>query len=715
MIGKNRIRRWLACVAMALALSVPAMAKVQVDLEDWGLGGAVKGGLWSYLYVVLTSTGEDFSGTLEVEANAGHSVVPLFVKPIQLVAEMPARHWVYFRAPASTYRNPMCRLSWVLRNAAGQAVMTSEWRRPVLLPAADTVVAVFRSGDIQNAALGGLLDTTSEVQTHALMISLPMAPDRALGYESADALVWLDPDPTRLATPAQADAIVNYIRQGGHLVLGAGSGWQALSESFLSKLLPATPVASFLSSDVSGLQAYRPPEKIDPFTLMRLTRVRGEVAAQQGGYPLIVHGRVGMGRVTLIAFDPTKAPFTDFQARERFWADVLQIEVAHHDAQTVGAISPASATMIQALNDFPGIKPVNFWFVGLFLAGYVILIGPVDYFVLKRLKKLHWTWATFPCVAVLFSVIAFTVMASGRVLSLAANSVSIVDAEQGNPEVSGTTFMTFLSPQQTQYRVTVASPAVGVVTPLEFDFGGMMRSGPSLSASNCAVVAPGERGQFIDGLLVRVWDAQTVQSAWRAPSGDLPEVKASLDSSGQYHVVADNKTSDALTDAALLVRGGILQLGTIPAKQSRDQGGMTPMPLPAYVQSLRSGSEDPNSGLGGTAYYNRVLPREQAGRQARWLSLFGAGAADSAQPVFTRWIQPNRPENTNTPQYNRFSSSAYDLPARLQLPPLAKDEAILLYSTTRAFAWIELTGRSPNNWNVTLVRLRVPVSIAPQP
>jgi hypothetical protein len=547
------------------------------------------------------------------------------------------------------------------------------------------------------------------------MISLPMAPDRALGYESADALVWLDPDPTRLATPAQAEAIVNYVRQGGHLVLAAGSEWQALSGSFLSRLLPAAPTASFLTSDVSGLQAFKPPEKIDPFPIMRMARVRGEVVAQQDGYPLIVRGTVGMGRVTLIAFDPTKSPFSEFQARERFWADVLQIEVAHRDPQAVGSLNPASATMIQALNDFPGIKPVNFRFVGLFLAFYVILIGPVDYFVLKRLKKLHWTWVTFPCVAVLFSVVAFAVMASGRVLMLAANSVCIVDAEQGGKEVSGTTFMTFLSPQQTHYRISVASPAVGVVTPLEFDFGGLMRGGgPSLSASNCSVIAPGERGQIIDGLLVRVWDAQTVQSFWRAPSGDLPEVKVSLDSSAQYHIVVDNKSSDALTDAVLVVRGGVLQLGTIAAKQTRDQGGMAPMPLPAYVHSLRSGAQAPNYGGGPYPYQNRVLSRERAGGQARWVSLFGAGADAPAQPVFTRWIQHNQPDNGNG-RFNQIDSSAYDLPARLQLPALGKDDAILLYNTPRAFAQIELEGHSPNSWNVTLVRLRVPVSAAPQP
>jgi hypothetical protein len=269
--------------------------------------------------------------------------------------------------------------------------------------------------------------------------------------------------------------------------------------------------------------------------------------------------------------------------------------------------------------------------------------------------------------------------------------------------------MTFLSPQQTRYRVAVAQPAVGVVTPLEFDFGGMMRGGgPSLSASNCDVIAPGERGQMIDGLLVRVWDAQTVQSVWRAPSGNLPEVKVSLDSSRKYHVAVDNQSPDDLSDAVLLVREGVLQLGTISAKRTRDQAGMTPTPLPAYVQSLGIGEEDPNYG-GGYYGRDRVLSREQAGRQARWVSLFGAGVVAPAPRVFTRWISHEKPPEPGN-NYRPFNSSAYDLPARLQLRGLGKDEAILLYNTPRIFASIELVSRSPNTWNATLVRLRVPVT-----
>ena len=45
-----------------------------------------------------------------------------------------------------------------------------------------------------------------------------------------------------------------------------------------------------------------------------------------------------------------------------------------------------------------GLRVVPFSLMGLILAGYVALIGPVDYFLLGWIKKRKWTWFTFPLV-----------------------------------------------------------------------------------------------------------------------------------------------------------------------------------------------------------------------------------------------------------------------------------------------------------------------------
>ena len=60
--------RTLKCVlcsaAVVLVACLPAAAEVEFEIgvEDWGLGGAVKAGMWSPLYVELTARNEDFDG-----------------------------------------------------------------------------------------------------------------------------------------------------------------------------------------------------------------------------------------------------------------------------------------------------------------------------------------------------------------------------------------------------------------------------------------------------------------------------------------------------------------------------------------------------------------------------------------------------------------------------------------------------------------------------
>jgi hypothetical protein len=63
----------------------------------------------------------------------------------------------------------------------------------------------------------------------------------------------------------------------------------------------------------------------------------------------------------------------------------------------------------------------------LFLSLYVLVIGPLDYFALKRLDRLEWTWLSFP-LAVAVAVGAATWWAvSAKGSKYLSNSVTVVD------------------------------------------------------------------------------------------------------------------------------------------------------------------------------------------------------------------------------------------------------------------------------------------------
>lgn len=683
------------CLGVLLLTCGVASAKIQVGVEDWGLGGAVKSGMWSPLYVELQSKGEDFEGLLEVEAESGQQVLPLFVKPILLVQDTPVRHWLYFRAPATTFRRSDCRLTWRVRDRRGRVVFRSRWERQNVLPSGDSVVAAVRVPDIAATGLGGLVDQESEIRTNVLLLSPTWLPDRTVGYAGADALVWVNPEPSKLVSVAQREAITEYVRQGGHLVLATGAGWQALTQSFLSALLPAQPVGSRVAAELPALTALGLPEGMrKSIVLLDLTEPHGEVLMRHGDWPIIVRGRAGAGRVTLIGFDPTKNPFAAMQGRKEFWADLLGIDTTRREQKEVGPMRNVSAPLMRALSDFPGFKPINFTAIGVFMLLYVIIIGPVDYFVLKRLKKLHWTWLTFPCVAVVASIVAFWAMSSGRVVGLHANSAALVDAASDGEEITGTTFMTMLSPRRAHYRVSLEGAASGAVLPREYEVLPGTR-GVGLTQSKCYVLGAGE---LIDKLLVRVWDAQTFEASWRAPSPLLPEATLSAEADRLRGSVT-NCTPDTLREVVVLFRGTAIPLGNLAPGQEVSLDRKTTHALATHAQSLIS-----KKMRHGVRSWGRLSTnRGETGNAARWISLFSYSGAASDKACIRRWIGTDE----------EHWSAVFDLPGRLQLTGLEPgDRAILLYNVDKSFVDIHLADERPKRWDLTVVRMRVPVQRA---
>jgi len=220
----RRLRRATLALGVLVLCCSAVQAKMVIGVEDWGLGGSVKTGLWAPLYVELRSTGEDFTGVLEVEVKADQRTRPLFTKPVSLTKDTPTQHWLYFRSPSSNHRTAGGReeLAWQVRDHKGHVVFRSRWERPVLLPARDTVIAMFRGVGVSGAGLGGLLDPGSGVRNNVLLLTPRTAPDSCVGYQASDVLVWLNPDPTQMPAVAQREALVEYVTRGGHLVLAEG-------------------------------------------------------------------------------------------------------------------------------------------------------------------------------------------------------------------------------------------------------------------------------------------------------------------------------------------------------------------------------------------------------------------------------------------------------------------------------------------------------------
>jgi hypothetical protein len=64
-------------------------------------------------------------------------------------------------------------------------------------------------------------------------------PQRWQGLDAVDAIVWDDADPSGLS-PQQMEALLEWVRNGGRLLISAGTNWQTLSNSAIGAELPVS-------------------------------------------------------------------------------------------------------------------------------------------------------------------------------------------------------------------------------------------------------------------------------------------------------------------------------------------------------------------------------------------------------------------------------------------------------------------------------------------
>ena len=76
------------------------------------------------------------------------------------------------------------------------------------------------------------------------------------------------------------------------------------------------------------------------------------------------------------------------------------------------------------------MRLVPFFVVALLVIVYILLIGPGDYFLLRRLGRgMQWTWVTFPAIVVLFAVGAYLAAYWLKGDQLRVNQVDLVDID----------------------------------------------------------------------------------------------------------------------------------------------------------------------------------------------------------------------------------------------------------------------------------------------
>ena len=353
-------------------------------------------------------------------------------------------------------------------------------------------------------------------------------------------------------------AVREWVRSGGHVVLAVGSRVPDYLGSSLANWISApgdnetpAPVPILGTSqlrDLNGLESLVPRTENSTSIVRRGSRVdaahigptEGEIFVRGLDGPLLVGVPFGFGKITFLGVDLDRAPLStwnqvsDLATRlvtgERAATSTTEESGRRQLAQT--GISDLSTQLYTSQQQFPSLKRYSRSSVMGMMVLYLILVGPIDYFIVHRLlKKPRLTWFTFPSMVIVAAVLACWTAAASNGSTLQLNQLDIVDIDVQSQSVRSNSWMTVYSPETRRYRMDVQSTDLGSphTTELtaepsedaslrlswsgipESSFGGMYRTGGfEIGRPPYAFSA---NGTAIENFPILIWSARTIASS----------------------------------------------------------------------------------------------------------------------------------------------------------------------------------------------------------
>ena len=120
--------------------------------------------------------------------------------------------------------------------------------------------------------------------------------------------------------------------------------------------------------------------------------------------------------------------------------------------------SPVAKAARQSLQQAAGIKVLNRMFVVWIVAGYVLVLVPVNWFVFRLLGRVEWAWAAAPLIAVICTIIVIHMAQLDIGFVRAENEIAVVELQHDYPRAHVTRYTALYTSLATGYRFSFDSP-----------------------------------------------------------------------------------------------------------------------------------------------------------------------------------------------------------------------------------------------------------------
>lgn len=616
-----------------------------------GFNSRFRDGNWAPIQVALSNDGPDFNGKVSVNSsslfsgpgNSGSTYTYQQAVSLPNGAQKQVTLYVPFTfgSPGTTQN-----ISVDLLDSNNQPVTTQSATLRTLGVSDIFVGFLFDQTPGQTPSLGTLTNVPLPTQGQGGSIQVePLntatMPKIAAALKNFDVII-IDNFTTSSLSQDQLAALQSWVQQGGKLIVAGGPEWHHTLDP-LTSLLPVTLTGTSTLPAGTHLFPLGGPTKSgpgqgnaadtvsSPITISTATvHPESTVVLSSGKTPLIVQAAQGQGQVSYLAFDPSLDPLASWSGTTTIWQGVLTRMLGNQLLYSNATINTVPGQFVQPFGGmemllqslFPSAIPST-WVILALLLGYVVILGPVRLFIVKRFKNRSWSWRIVLSTIVVFSLLSYGLALEQKGSSILSSSISVIQLSR--PGATGSlahtaTYVGVFVPNNGDFQVHI--PGNNLVQSTE------NQQSPGPQGAQRTTITSTQDGTDVDLQGVDIWTLRSVVSRHdHQVSGGIISHLAIQNNTLTGTVT--NTLSYGLSDVYLLTGNQFLSVGHLGAGETREVSltiannppatGTTPLSLADQIVGSR-GLPTP---YGPYSFYNNSSPSELQRRMAMLTTLGG--------------------------------------------------------------------------------------------
>ncbi|EFI70473.1 hypothetical protein BFZC1_00972 [Lysinibacillus fusiformis ZC1] len=518
------------------------------------------------LQVTVKNNGADFSGDMAINSSNSYEAASALVVPIDIAAGEEKTFTFYLDGLADYSYSDTDLFAFYEGNIEkGKKIAykgTKRLQSNFLDPSSTFIYTLTDKSDRLSALLRL---STFVAQSNVEVFNINQLKDYTLpedsqGLAMANVIV-VDEVAIADLTQKQQEALLKWVQDGGTLLLGAADQINATAGIFkeylpLSLSQEMTAISAEALTKLSGGGIFT-----QPISVYAATSSEGSLPVlTENNAVLAAKKKVGSGEVIQTTFSLGDQPLASMDGYGALLAKVINIQSISQQGMMRQGQSPLDQISYELLNInelFPSFEvSVSYMLIVIIL--YILIIGPILYFVLKKADKREHAWWIIPSISVVLSIVLFIVGAKDRIVQPQVQQSAFYKVNEDN-SVNGYYVESILTNRSGDFVVNADQNTTAVALRNYNNFTGTM--GPLHESSYVKENASGSTLTLRD---LSYWSVQSFGGKTSAQNIGKMDIDITLKNE-QLSGTVKNNFPFALKDVTLISGVKEVKLGDIEA------------------------------------------------------------------------------------------------------------------------------------------------------